>query len=279
MHKFVTAALCTLPFLYAAAPQTNPPISGKEMVRRALDAYAHDDGAQRQYEYRQRQDVRLLDDSGKIKHRDLRTFQMTQIDGSPYKRLLLRNDQPLPPDEEKQQATSFVQNVTERRGENPEQRRQRIAEWERKRQERLGDMHEVPNAFDFRVVGENSLGGIPVWIVEGTPRPGYKPHCKSAAYFSKLKGRIWITKNDYRAVKIDAETLDTISIGAFLIRIAQGGRMTVDFSRIAANTWMPSHANITGSARIFLIKGYRLDADYSFSDYKQIAPAVVVASN
>lgn len=278
MRKFL-AALCALPMLTAAAPQVTAPITATEMVRRALAAYAHDDAAQPQYNYSQREDVRILDGSGNVKRHELRTFDILQVEGSPYRRLVMRNDQPLPAEEEKQQEESLRRGIEERRDETAEQRRARIAEWRRKRDERQGDMNEVPNAFDFKVVGEDVLAGSPVWIVEGTPRPGYKPHCKSASYFSKIKGRIWITKNDYHAVKIDAETLDTITIGAFLVRIAQGGHLGVDFERIGSGAWMPMHATINGSARIFFIKGYRLDADYRFSDYKRAERQTVASAS
>src|SRR5262249_17486699 len=156
---------------------------------------------------------------------------------------------------------------TERRSETPEQRRQRLAEWEHKRQQRIDDLNEAPAAFDFRLVGEGEIDGVPAWIIEGTPHPGYKPNSKSSGYFLKMRGRIWISKNDYHALKIDAVTLDAISIGSFLLRIAQGGHMGVEFSRVGGDLWLPKHATVMGSARLLLVKGYQLDADYTFSDY------------
>jgi hypothetical protein len=278
MRKFFLIAICALPLLAAAAPQ-QPPISPNEMVHRAIDAYMSDDARQGGYNYSQREDVRILDSSGNIKRQDLRTFNIAFIEGSPYRRLLQRDDKPLPAGEEREQEQNFRRGIEERRGENADQRRARIAEWERKRQERRGDMREVPNAFDFRVAGQDVIDGVPVWILEGLPRPGYKPQCKSAGYFNKIKGRIWITKSDYRVVKLEAETLDTICIGAFFLRIAQGGHIAVDFSRIADGIWAPSHASIVGSARILLIKGYRLDADYTFSNYTRARQFSTTALN
>lgn len=270
MRMLLIAACCALP-LAADGPKAIAPITPKEMVRRALADYTRDDAAERQYTYLQRDDFRMLDGSGNLKRRDLHTYDVTQLEGLPYRRLVKRNDQPLPPEEEKQQQANLQRSIDERRKETADQRRERIAEWERKRQERQKDIDEVPDAFDLVLAGEDVIDGVPVWIVDGTPHPGYKPKSKTAAYFTKMKGRIWIAKSDYHAVKIDAETMDTISIGAFLIRFAKGGHVGVEFARVNNEVWMPKHVVLTGSARVLLVKGYHVDADFTFFDYKKFS--------
>ena len=77
------------------------------------------------------------------------------------------------------------------------------------------------------MVGDDVVDGAPVWIIEGTPHPGFKPKSKTAAYFVKMQGRNVDRESDYRIVKIDAVTMDTIWIGAFLIRFAKGGHIGV----------------------------------------------------
>jgi hypothetical protein len=263
MRQLLIAACCALPLFAADDP--------KEMVRRALALYAHDDAAERQYTYLQRDDIRMLDGAGKLKKRDLQTYDITLLEGSRYRRLVKRNDLPLPANDEKQQQDNLQRSISDRRKETPEQRRQRLAEWERKRQERMNDLKEVPDAFDFRLVGDDVIDGVPVWVVEGTPHPGYKPKTKSASYFVKMQGRMWLAKSDYHEVKIDAVTLETISIGAFLIRFAKGGHINVEFSRVNNEVWMPKHVSLTGSARLLLVKGYHLDADFTFFDYKKFS--------
>ncbi len=263
--KFFLAACCTLPLF--AAPQSTGD-SPRELVKRALSAYAADDAAETQYTYQQRDDVRIMDGSGNLKRHELKTFEVSFIEGSPYKRLMKRDDRALSPEEEKQQQDALTYNTDLRHRETPEQRRARVAEFEHKRQDRRGDLEEVPNAFDFKLVGQDVLDGVPAWIVEGTPRPGYKAKCKSAAYFAKLRGRIWISKADNHVMKIDAVTLDAISIGAFLLRIAQGGHIGIDFTRVN-DAWLPKHVELTGSARLLFVKGYELNADYTFTNYRK----------
>ena len=243
----------------------------KEIVRRALQRNAHNDEISRQYTYLQRDDVRALDGGGAVKHRDLQTFDITLLEGSPYRRLIARDDKPLPPQEENKQQEKLKKSIEQRHNETPAQRQQRIADWDRKRNRERENLKEVPGAFDFRLAGEEQIDGVPVWVIEGTPHPGFKPKSKEAAYFPKVKGRIWVAKSDYAPVKITLETLDTISIGAFLVRLAKGGRIGVEFTRVNDEVWLYKHVSITASARVFLVKGFHLDADFGFSGYKKFS--------
>ena len=123
-----------------------------------------------------------------------------------------RDDKPLPPKEEAQQQEDLQRSIEQRRKETPEQRQQRIADWERRRNARQHDLQEIPEAFDVRLVGEEVLDGVPAWVIEGTPRAGYKPKSKMTAYYLKMKGRIWVSKNDYQAVKLEAEPISSLDL-------------------------------------------------------------------
>src|SRR5580698_3040268 len=124
MRILLFTACCALSLAAADDP--------KEIVRRALQRNAHNDEISRQYTYLRRDDVRTLDGGGKVKHRDLQTFDITLLEGSPYRRLVARDDKALPPQEEKKQQEQLKKNIDQRRTETPAQRQQRIADWERK---------------------------------------------------------------------------------------------------------------------------------------------------
>ena len=115
MRTLLIAACCALPLLAADGPKAIAPITPIEMVRRALADYTRDEAAERQYTYLQREDFRMLDGSGNLKRRDLHTYDVTLLEGSPYRRLVKRNDQPLPPEEEKQQQANLQRSIDERR--------------------------------------------------------------------------------------------------------------------------------------------------------------------
>ena len=243
----------------------------REILRRALQRDFHNEEVARSYTFLERQEVRALDGGGTVKHRDSKTWDLTLLEGSPYKRLVERDDKPLPPKEEAQQQTDLQKSIEQRRKETPEQRQQRIAEWERRRKARQDDLQEIPEAFDVRIAGEEMVDGIPAWIIEGTPRAGYKPKSRTTSYYLKMKGRIWVSKSDYQAIRIEAESTETISIGTFLLRLQKGARVRVQFAHVNGEVWLPKSVGLSGAARVLLVKGLHLETDFTFSNYKKFS--------
>ncbi len=242
-----------------------------QIVARALQFHEKNDAVSRNYTFLRRSETKVVDGSGKVKRYDCKTHDITLLEGSPYTRLVARDDKPLPAKEEEQQQADLQRSIDARRKETPEQRQQRIAEWDRRRRAQEEELKEVPNAFDFRLVGEDTIEGAPAWVIEGTPRPGFKPKSKQAGYYKKLQGRIWITKADYIPVKIEAETVDTISMGAFVVRLQKGAHLHVENTRINDEVWLPKHVWFTGDARLLLVKGMKVATDIAFTNYKKFS--------
>ena len=108
-----------------------------------------------------------------------------------------------------------------------------------------------------------------MWVIEGTPRPGYKSKSKAAGYFLKMHGKMWVAKSDYQPVKIEAETQDNIWIGAFLVRLGKGAHVTVEYTRVNNEVWLPTYAEAHIGARVLLVKGFKISAVTRYSDYKK----------
>jgi len=258
--------LCTLMVLLPAVLGAQDP---REIVRRSVEIDRKGIEIARDYTFLERDEARTLDGSGKVKSTRIQTWDVTLLEGSPYRRLVARNDQPLSPQERKKEEDKLRKSIEERRNENEEQRARRMADAERRRQRQRDPMKELPEAFDFRLTGEESLASGEAYVIDATPKPGYKSRLPSAAYFAKVKARLWIDKNDYHWAKVEAETLDTISFGGFLLRLAKGGHLTIEQVRVNQEVWLPKSVTLRASARIALVKGVHAELIIIFSDYKK----------
>ncbi len=254
--------LAFLPALLAAQ-------DAREIVRRACELDRKNMEVARNYTYLQRQDESDLDSSGSPKNHQIRTWDVTLQEGSPYRRLVARNDQPLSAAEQQQEDQKLRNNIEQRRKETPEQRQRRIAEWERRVHKQREPARELPDAFNFRIVGEERLNGGDTWVIDATPKPGYKPKSSGAAFFPKVQARLWIDKNDFQWVKVDMESLDTITLGGFLLRIAKGGHLLLEQVRINQEVWLPKRVSMEASARLLFVKGFHKSLDMTFSDYRK----------
>jgi len=118
-------------------------------------------------------------------------------------------------------------------------------------------------------VGTELVGGREAWVIAAEPRPGFVPHLKYANYLSKFHGRVWIDKADEEVSKMDVECLDTVSWGLFVARLHKGTRFTLEQTRVNDEVWLPQHLSFKLDARLALLKGFKMEDEQTFRDYKK----------
>src|SRR5271169_3222612 len=92
--------------MLALAPITLAAAQGpaaRAIVRRSLEANEQNCKIARNSTFLQRTEERRMDGSGQVKSKDVKTYDITLLQGSPYIRLVARDDHPLPPAEEKKE--------------------------------------------------------------------------------------------------------------------------------------------------------------------------------
>ena len=242
----------------------------REIVRRSVALDDRNSRLQRDYTFIERQEFRELDARSAVKRRDIKSFDVTVLEGSPYRRLIARGDKPLPPAEEAAEQEKLRKSIEQRREESPAGTRKRLAEWERHRRRVRDGMNEIPDAFDLKLTGEERLDGREVWVIDAAPRRGYRARSGMIArFFPKMRGRFWIDKQDYQWVKVDAEVLDTISFGLLLARIGKGTQFTVEQARVNDEVWLPKRVAAKADARIALLRKVRGEFDITYSNYRK----------
>ncbi len=247
------------------APAEDP----RQIVRRSTEEDRRSAKLAENYTFIERLDERSLDSQGRTSHRDVKSYDVTLTEGSPYRRLIARDDKPLPPNEERKEQQKLEKNIAERRAETPEQREKRLADWRRTRAKDREFLLDVPDAFDFRQVGEETVDGRRVWVIDATPRPGYRPKSIVGRFLPKLKGRLWIDQETYAWVKAEAETTDTVSFGGIALRYSPGARFSLLQVRVNNEIWLPKRISVTGQARLLLLKKFSGTLDFTYSDYKK----------
>jgi hypothetical protein len=266
--------------LWCAAPSFGAGDDAKEILRHALRANARDRELERSYTYVERDEFRTLDGSGGVKHRESSTWEVVPLrEGAQFRRLTLRDDKPLSPKEERKQAdarrkqeAARQKRETQRANETPEQRQKRLDAKEAARQREQREIDGVVDGLDARLVGEEPVDGIPAWVIEAAPHPGYKFQSNDIARFlGKMKGRVWIVKEQYRPVKIEAETIDNISFGVVLARLNKGMHMHVEYAYVNNEVWLPKRMTFSASARIALFKGLHVEGESAFRDYRKFS--------
>jgi hypothetical protein len=251
----------------------------REIVRRSVEIDSGNTAAARNYTFLQRQETRKLDGAGRVKDTESLTYDVTLQEGSPYRRLVARDDKPLSEKDQREEQEKLRRSNEIRSHETPEQREQRIADWHRKQEDQRKPLKELPDAFDFRLLPNEAIDGAECWVIEASPKPGYKPKAASAFFFPKVRARFWIARTNYQWVKFDMEALDTIAFKGILVRLSKGSHLVMDQQHVNGEVWLPRRIVLNASARILLIKGFHAEIVYSFSDYRkfQVDSRVIAA--
>jgi outer membrane lipoprotein-sorting protein len=266
----ILAALASIA-LAAHAAQPSP----EEIVQRSVAANEADWGQAPNYSYTEREVT-----SAKNGPKKVRTYEVTMIEGSPYERLIAVNDQPLSPGEQQREEQKYRREVDRRKSESPQDRAKRIAKYQKEQRRDHLMMKEMTVAFQFKLVGDDTVDGHDVYVLEATPKAGYQPNGQEERVLLGMKGKMWIDKEHYQWVKVEAQVIKPVAFHGFLAKVEPGTSFLLEQEPVSATLWLPKHfsMNVKAAALGFISKDATHDETYT--DYKRIpkthetAPAV-----
>jgi hypothetical protein len=260
----------------ASAPDLVPDANGnlsqeqmRQLVRVVTENYRVNYKKERDYTYIDHEVENKLDGEDGIKSTDSTTYEIMELYGEQVRRLIAKDDKPLSGKDAAKEEERINKITDERKNESGEKRAKRQAEEEKQREKNREFVREVADAYDFRLVGSETLNGRDTWVIAGEPRPGFQAHLKEAQILPKYHGRLWIDKKEMQLAKMDVEALDTVSFGWVLARIHKGTRLVFEQARVNEEVWLPRQVNFTFDARIALFKSYHEEWEDTFRDYKK----------
>jgi hypothetical protein len=253
-------------------PDANGALSQKQMqelLRVVAEKDIENDKKLRDYTYTEREVNSKLDGKGAVKSTEEKTYDILEIYGEQVQRLTEKDDKPLSQKEAAKEDEKIQKIIDKRKNESDGEHKKRLEKEEKEREDERKFVLEVADAYNFKLVGTETLGGRDAWVIDGEPRPGYEPHMKDAKYLPKFHGRVWIDKSDLQLAKMDVECLDTISLGLFLARFHKGSRLMLEQTRVNDEVWLPLKLTAKVDVRVALVKNFDVDVEQSFRDYKK----------
>lgn len=265
-------ALATIGLCAAAEPDAH------EIIVRSIGRDWRDLEVRRNYTWVQHWEERQLE-KGHFKTTEKETRDFSILYGRPYARVIAKNGKPLSADDERKEREKMDREMAKRAKETDEDRRK----FEEKRQKELEEERamrkEIPDAFTFRVLREEAVAGAPAWVIQADPKPGYKPKSSRAKGLPNMKGTVWISKADYRWLRLEAEIIDTISFGWMLFKLYPGSRLAFEQTRLPDGAWVPLKADILGHARLAMVKKIDVQLISQWENYRRFsAESKIVAA-
>ena len=251
-----------------STPQLSPE-QIRALIRQVADKDIENDKKQNDYTYIQREEEHKLDGDGKLKSSESRTMEIMVLYGEQVRRLIAKDDKPLPEKDAAKEEEKIQKLTDKRKNETEEQRRKRLEKEEKDREDARKFVGEVADAYNFRLIGTEKLDGREAYVIDAEPRPDFQPHLKEARVLPKFRFRAWIDQAESQWVKLEAECIDTVSVGWFLARIHKGSRLLIDQTRVNDEVWLPRHVAVKVDVRVALLKNFNLEADVTYRDYRK----------
>lgn len=259
----------SLPDLKAGANGKLSQAQMQQLFRVVAEKDIANDKRLRDYTYIERDEDHSMDGKGDVKSVDVKTYEVMELYGEQVQRLIEKDDKPLDSEEAAKEEKRIQKIVDKRKDESEDARRKRGEKEEKEREDGRKFVLEVADAYNFTLVGTESLGGREVWVIDAEPRPGYEPHMKEAKFLPKFRGRVWIDTLDDQLAKMDVECIDTVSLGLFLARVHKGSRIVFEQTRVNDEVWLPKHVSVKIDVRLALLKNFNAEQEQTFRDYKK----------
>ena len=243
-------------------------VDAEALLRKSIENYERDWKASMSWTYTQR-DITRHDGTEEVD-----VSEVFPLDGTPYERLVMKNGHKLTPEEERREQAKYRKAAKQRESESPEERAARINKYGNER----AFLRELPEAYDAKFLGEDSVEGRPAWVLQFTPKPGYTPRGPHADILRHVEGKLWIDKADVQWAKAQAHVIGPVSIGWILARVANGAQITLEQARVENGLWMTKSITVDGAARVLLVHNKDLNEQITFSGYRP-AGSSAAASN
>jgi hypothetical protein len=236
-------------------------MDAREIVRLSIAATERSWQARDHYTYMERDEDRRLDSLGQVKSENVDLTRMILVNGARFEQLMEHNGQ-LPPAKEQKKSEEDLDKL---KHETPAEKTARL----HKNQENRSFLEDVLQAFDFKLVGEEIVGGRLCYVLHATPHPGYHEHGKYGKMFSKVEGRLWVDKRDFGWIKVDGEVTQSFSMGLLVARVQRGSHIILEQTCVGDGVWVPKRLEMRASARILFVKSLDIERVLIYSDYVQ----------
>jgi hypothetical protein len=229
-----------------------------KIVERSVEVLTRDWAAQPRFDCSERD----KDKNG------IRTYEDIMLDGSQYQKLIALNDKPLDALQQSEQQRKFQEATAKRRSESKSQKRRRIAKYEADRKRQAELITELTKAFAFTLAGTDKLGGRDVYLLNAEPRKGYRPPNSEARVLTGMRGKLWIERNSFQWVKVEAEVVHPVHIGGFIARVETGTRLELEKIPVSRDIWLPSHLAVKSRSKVVFFFNHQTDEDDTYFNYR-----------
>jgi hypothetical protein len=186
--------------------------------------------------------------------------------------MIAANDKPLTPEQEQGETHHLTWLV-----QNPDQLRKKHAREKEDDERSMRIVKALPDAFRYQYDGKENGGasvgkeGDQLLRLKFTPNPSYSPPSRVEQVLEGMQGYLLIDAQSKRLARIDGTLFKDVTFGWGLVgRLDKGGRFLVTQADVGDGTWEITKMKLEITGRILLFKGFKMESDEVFSDFRRV---------
>lgn len=274
----VAWAIAALLSLTAPSAQERPLPEQERFLREVRARLQTDSTLQSSYTYVETRREQKLDGSGRVKEQSVKVYE--SYPGLPgeerWERLMSENGRPRPASDlereirDRQKKAEALARETTAHPARQQARQQR--EYTAQRREFDAILDDLFLVYDIRMEHRESIDAHDTIVFSLAPRPHAKPRTRQGGQMRAFRVRAWVSESDRELVRVDAEAIDTLSIGfGLLARLHKGARLSFLRTKVNDEVWLPARVRYSGSARVGVLAVLRRSVTSEFSDYRKFS--------
>jgi hypothetical protein len=238
------------------------------IIQRSVEANTRDWTLQTHFSHAERIVKKKIDADENVESSGSKTFEMLMIDGSPYSRLIAINNEPLSHAQQQIEQAKLDREIAARQSESASDRRARINKYSQERSDEHLLMQQMVAAFNFEHVGDEQIEGVECYRFKATPKLDYNPPVQKARVLKGMQGQMWIDKQQYHWVRVQAEVTEPVSLAFFIAKVNPGTRFELQQAKFGGY-WLPKYFIQTVRASVLGLYGFRSQEETFYSDYRE----------
>ena len=278
--------LCQMPAAQATSSGSGTPaVAVTELVREAVANYKVRQARQNDYTYLARLERTDFDRHGKVFDHIIGTYEIMFLSGAPYRRRIRSDDQPLSPEQEKQEQILLEAEARARQAGNTSQPPAPTSF--------LAPVAQLPNEFHLRSRGRQRVNGRQLQVIDAMPKNEDQPVQPEQEYARHFHMRLWIDTNEFQIVRLEAKVINgAIEIDPPMLVsnptahfsrdqeiryvIAPGAEIAEEWTKANDEAWLPMrlHQRTTKESTVSIAPGaapmvFATEFTWTYSEYKK----------
>jgi hypothetical protein len=195
---------------------------------------------------------------------EIKTYRrLIEVDGKPVSKAELD-------EQDRERRREVLDEAARRAHESPRDREKRLARREQARRDEQQVIDDLFQIYSFTIVGRQSIDGHSAIAVDFVPKANVVPRTDEGQLMKKIKGRVWVSEDDYQVARVQAEMLDDISVLGFLGKLYKGTTASFQRRKVNNEIWLPFEARFDGTGRA-LIRKFRVGTVIQYSNYQRFS--------